>query len=114
MRRDNARVRVISVSIRDGNFDKLSHQMTMDNATSITNELYGYAVRIFNELWDGRPIRALGVHTSGISKDEAAAASYTGVSGYTPIEIIKDVINCVANRRTISATFQGIMKKVSD
>ena len=33
---------------------------------------------------------------------------------HTPIEIIKDVINCVANRRTIPATFQGIMKKVSD
>ena len=50
----------------------------------------------------------------GISKDEAAAASYTGVSGHTPIEIIKDVINCVANRRTVSATIQGILKKVSD
>ena len=37
----------------------------------------------------------------GITKEEASSASYTGV-------------NCVANRRTIPATFQGIMKKVSD
>ncbi|WP_455536852.1 hypothetical protein [Prevotella koreensis] len=50
----------------------------------------------------------------GISKEEAAAASYTSVSTHTPIEIIKDVINCVANRRTVSSTFQGILKKVSD
>jgi hypothetical protein len=50
----------------------------------------------------------------GITKEEALSASYTGVSDYTPIEIIKDVINCVANRRTIPATFQGIIKKVSD
>ncbi|MEZ7696568.1 hypothetical protein [Prevotella jejuni] len=50
----------------------------------------------------------------GITKKEASSASYTGVSDHTPIEIIKDVINCVANRRTIPATFQGIMKKVSD
>ena len=50
----------------------------------------------------------------GISKEEAEAATYTGVSDNTPIEIIKDVINCVANRRTVPATFQGILKKVSD
>lgn len=50
----------------------------------------------------------------GITKEEASSASYTGVSDHTPIEIIKDVINCVANRRTTPATFQGIMKKVSD
>ena len=50
----------------------------------------------------------------GITKEEASSASYTGVSDHTPIEIIKDVINCVANRRTIPATFQGIMRKVSD
>ena len=49
----------------------------------------------------------------GITTEEALSASYTGVSDYTPIEIIKDVINCVANRRTIPATFQGIIKKVS-
>ena len=86
MRRDNARVRVISVSIRDGNFDKLSHQMTMENATSITNELYGYAVRIFNELWDGRPIRALGVHTSGISKDDTRQMSLFDTTDYDRME----------------------------
>ena len=50
----------------------------------------------------------------GITKEEASAASYTSVSDHTSIEIIKDVINCVANRRTVPATFQGIMKKVSD
>lgn len=50
----------------------------------------------------------------GISKEEAEAATYTGVSDKTPIEIIKDVINCVAQRRTVPATFQGILKKVSD
>lgn len=50
----------------------------------------------------------------GISKEDASAASYTSISEHTPIEIIKDVINCVANRRTVSATFQGILKKVSE
>ena len=47
----------------------------------------------------------------GISKEEASKASYTVVSDHTPIAIIKDVINCVANRKSVSATFQGILKK---
>lgn len=49
-----------------------------------------------------------------ISQDEASSASYTCKSDSTPIEIIKDVINCVANRRTIPATFQGILKKIAE
>ena len=50
----------------------------------------------------------------GISKEDSEAASFTKGSDNTTIEIIKDVINNVANRRSIRATFQGILKRVSD
>ena len=65
---------------------------------------------IFKELMKSEELQS----HFGISQEEASAASYTVTTESTPIEIIKDVINCVANRRTISATFQGILKKVSD
>src|SRR5699024_5284575 len=43
-----------------------SHQMTLRNATDITSEIHKYACRLFEELWDGAPIRHLGIHTSRI------------------------------------------------
>ena len=49
-----------------------------------------------------------------INKTEAEAASYTSQSEYIPVEIIKDVINCVANRRTVQTTFRSILNRVSD
>ena len=75
MRRDNARIKVVAVSIRDGNFDKLSHQITLETATNITNEIYEYACRLFDRIWDGRPVRALGIHTSGVTEAEARQMS---------------------------------------
>lgn len=65
---------------------------------------------IFNELMKSKELQT----HFGISEEEASTASYTGTSESTPIEIIKDVINCVANRRTVQSTFQGILKKISD
>ena len=40
--------------------------MTLKNATNITSEIHKYACRLFDELWDGAPIRHLGIHTSRI------------------------------------------------
>lgn len=70
MRRDHSYISVISVSIRDGSFDKQSHQMKLKSCTDITSEIYDHACKLFDSMWDGRPIRALGVHTSGVTKED--------------------------------------------
>ena len=49
-----------------------------------------------------------------INKIEAEAASYTSQSEHIPVEIIKDVINSVANRRTVQKKFRSILNRVSD
>ena len=50
----------------------------------------------------------------GISKEDIANASYMEVSDNPMIEVIKDVINGVANNKATNTVFQGILKKVSD
>lgn len=63
LRRHGMAARMISVGIRSYDLTYAGHQMPMVNATNITNELHRYACRLFDELWDGRPIRHLGVST---------------------------------------------------
>lgn len=66
LREAGVRAEVIAVGIKSFDLRYASHQMTLQNATSITLEIYKYACRLFDELWDGTPIRHLGIHTGRI------------------------------------------------
>jgi len=67
LRKDNAKAEVISVSIKNYLLGTSSHQMVMPNPTDITLEIYQYACRLFDELWDGTPIRLMGISTTRLS-----------------------------------------------
>lgn len=64
LREAKVRAEVIAVGIKDFELNYASHQMTLQNATNITLEIHHYACQLFDQLWDGKPIRHLGIHTS--------------------------------------------------
>lgn len=67
LRADRVQVCVVSVGVRYTDFAYASHQKKLQSPTNLTLELYGAARRLFRELWNQRPVRHLGVHTSGVS-----------------------------------------------
>jgi len=69
LRSDNVRIEVIAISIRNFELSNASHQCVLPYATNITNEIHETACKLFDELWNGTPIRHLGVHTSRISNN---------------------------------------------
>lgn len=69
LRKNNVRIDMISVSIRYHDFNSVSHQNMLETPTNITNEIHAAACKLFDELWDGTPIRHLGVHTGHVTKD---------------------------------------------
>ena len=72
LRKDHVRIEVISVSIRFYDLSSVSHQSVLQAATDITKEIHEEACRLFDELWDGTPIRHLGIHTSRATKDSSS------------------------------------------
>lgn len=66
LRAANVRAEVIAVGIKSHDLRYASHQMTLRNATNITTEIHKFACQLFDRLWDGTPIRHLGIHTSRI------------------------------------------------
>jgi Nucleotidyltransferase/DNA polymerase involved in DNA repair len=66
LRTDSAMVTVVAVSIVDSEFNHASHQLTLFSPTNTTNEIHRAACQLFDELWDGSPIRNLGIHTSKV------------------------------------------------
>ena len=66
LRKAGVQAEVIAVGIKTYDFRYVSHQMTLDNGTNITTEIHSFACRLFDSLWDGTPIRHLGIHTSRV------------------------------------------------
>ncbi len=69
LRKDDVRIEVVAVSIRFYDFSYASHQSVLKAATNITKEIHEIACKLFDELWDGTPIRHLGIHTSRVRRN---------------------------------------------
>lgn len=64
LRADKVQIAVVAVGIRYADLSYVSHQMVLQTATNLTWEIYQAACKLFSELWNHRPIRHLGIHTS--------------------------------------------------
>ena len=61
---------MLSVEIRYHTFENSSHQRQLFRATSNDSEIYHIAVELFDELWDKRPVRLLGIRSSKLQKED--------------------------------------------
>jgi len=67
---------VLSISIKDRDFQSYSHQRKLEVPTHSTNILYGIACELFDELWQGQPLRHLGVRASQLHRDDLYQLSF--------------------------------------
>lgn len=70
LRADGARITLVQVQLTDCEFEHHSRQMPLPTATNSTQTLYDAACRLFDALWDGTPIRLLGVSTGKIADSD--------------------------------------------
>lgn len=67
---------MVSTEIKYNTFRCVSHQTVLKAPTAITQQIYQVACQLFDEIWDGTPVRLLGVRTSKlVSKDEPVQMS---------------------------------------
>ena len=71
LRQAGVKAESVSVSIRDADFHNSSHQMLLMRPTDITYDIYEAVCQLFDELWDGEPIRLLGVSTGRLVEKDA-------------------------------------------
>ncbi len=60
---------VIAVSIKYSDFRHCSHQQKLLTPVNCTMDIYRTAARLFDEAWDGSPVRHMGVRASGLDRD---------------------------------------------
>ncbi|MBR4984045.1 MAG: DNA polymerase IV, partial [Lachnospiraceae bacterium] len=64
LRKENQLAGMVSCEIKYHTFQSVSHQTTLDIPTDSTTLIYETACHLFKELWNGTPIRLLGIRTS--------------------------------------------------
>lgn len=99
LRKDGRKAEMISVEIKDFQLHVVSHQKTLGFATNITSEIHQAACQLFDELWDGKPIRLLGIHTSRLcGQDEARQMSLFDRGDYEKQEKLDAAIDKIRGR----------------
>ena len=60
---------VVNVEIKYADFTVNSHQKQLERMTASDQVIYQIAVELFCEMWNGKPIRLLGIRTSKLSQE---------------------------------------------
>ncbi|MBR2721924.1 MAG: DNA polymerase IV [Clostridia bacterium] len=120
MRADKAKAFSVSVTVRGADFKDASHQKRLNTATDITDEVFGIACALFDELWNGKtPIRLLGLSLTNLSKDEEGQLSLFETEDRERARQLDRVVDSIRNqfgfdtikRATVCDTENEIGKK---
>ena len=69
LRKAGQKAGMVSVEINYHTYNQVSHQMQMEKASNQDQDIYRSAIELFRELWNGEPIRLLGIRTSKLSEE---------------------------------------------
>ncbi|MGN0205333.1 MAG: DNA polymerase IV [Coprococcus sp.] len=70
LRKANMLAGMVSVEIKYSTFENVSHQMQLTTPSQSTQTIYEASTRLFRELWNGTPVRLLGIRTSKLSDSQ--------------------------------------------
>lgn len=71
LRKEQQKANMVSVEIKYSTFQSVSHQRQVVRATNTDQVIYQTACELFHELWNGEPIRLLGIRTSKLVDGDA-------------------------------------------
>ncbi len=112
LRRDGARAETVSVAIRFFDLRKVSHQCVLEHATNITDEIHETACRLFDELWDGTPIRLLGIYASHVTREgESRQLSLFDDRDYEKLERLDHALDSIRRRYGAGAVQRAVFLK---
>lgn len=99
LRQDNVRIQEVSVGIKAWNLKHISHQKLLNYPTDITYEIYLAAAELFDEAWDGTPIRHLGIHTGKVKRgDHLRQITLFDTMDYEKLERVDRTIDQIRKR----------------
>lgn len=69
LRKNNFRAHTITVEIKYSDFTSCSRQITLPQASDSTESIYQHSLSLYQELWNGSPVRLIGVRTTKLTTE---------------------------------------------
>ena len=110
LRKERQKAKMVSVEIKYSSFQSVSHQKQLEKGTDSDRTIYEAACELFDELWNGEPIRLLGIRTSKLV--EASAPEQINLFDFQET-LEKDMTKSVKYKKLDSA-LDEIRKKYGD
>ena len=99
LRKDHVEIELVSVGIRYSDLSYVSHQKRLKTSTDLTMEIYNAACELFVALWNGYPIRHLGVHTGKVQDcDFSRQMVLFDDTDYEKLSKVDDTIDVIRKR----------------
>lgn len=112
LRADEVQIEVIAVGIRYSDLSYVSHQKKLLSSTNLTAEIYKGACELFLDLWNGNPIRHLGIHTSKVQdEDFTRQLSMFDVTDYEKLARMDETVDDIRERFGIDALMRATFLK---
>lgn len=114
LRADQVQALVLSVEIKDNNFTVHRHQRSLLSPTDVTSECYAVACELFDELWDGTPIRLLGVTANKVTDGGMRQLNLFDMDTHDKMKNLDQALDSIRNRYGNGAIMRGSMMSKKD
>lgn len=98
---------MVSVEIKYHTFKSVSHQTVLPSPTASEKTIHQYACTLFEDLWNGTPIRLLGIRTSKLVGEEEP--TQLSIFDYDQTVVIQS-----EKEKRLEKTIDGIRQKYGD
>lgn len=107
MRKDKVQAAVLSVEIKDSNFVVKRHQRTLLSPTDVTDECYKTACELFDELWDGSPIRLIGVAANKVIENGMRQLNLFDMDSHDKLKNLDKALDSIREKYGTKAVTRG-------
>lgn len=107
LRKHGKKAELISIEIKSSDLHTVSHQMLLQAPSDITYEIHQTACRLFDELWDGSPIRLLGIRAGRLGDKEARQLNIFDHTDYGKLERLDAALDHIRERHGRDAVMRA-------
>lgn len=103
LRVDSIKCNCITVELKDSDFLRQSHQITLKQATDSTGVIYEYACKLLKDIWDGRPLRLIGLRTTKLEESGFEQISFFEDKENKKLEKLDDAVDSIRKKYGMDA-----------
>lgn len=107
LRKDGVQATVLSVELKDSNFVVKRHQRTLLSPTDVTDECYHIACELFDELWDGSPIRLIGVSANKVAEGGVRQLNLFDMESHDKLKSLDSALDSIREKYGSDAVQRG-------